>query len=107
MIIDAHGHISIAPEVLAYKAQISASLLNPDQGRPTIPESRMAEYGQKHLDLMDKVGTDIQLISPRPFHAMHSLKPHKVVKEWNCFVNDVIAHGARIAVYAARHGRAE
>ena len=34
MIIDAHGHISIAPEVLAYKAQISASLLNPDQGRP-------------------------------------------------------------------------
>ena len=51
----------------------------------------MAEYGQKHLDLLDKVGTDIQLISPRPFHAMHSLKPHKVVKEWNCYVNDVIA----------------
>ena len=44
----------------------------------------MAEYGQKHLDLLDKVGTDIQLISPRPFHAMHSLKPHKVVNEWNC-----------------------
>ena len=74
MIIDAHGHISIAPEVLAYKAQISASLLNPDQGRPKIPESRIAEYGQKHLDLLDKVGTEIQLISPRPFHAMHSLK---------------------------------
>ena len=31
MIIDAHGHISIAPEVLAYKAQIMASLLNPDR----------------------------------------------------------------------------
>jgi 4-oxalmesaconate hydratase len=91
MIIDAHGHISIAPEVLAYKAQIFASRLNPDQGRPKIPESRMAEYGQKHLDLLDKVGTDIQLISPRPFHAMHSLKPHKVVVEWNCYVNDVIA----------------
>jgi 4-oxalmesaconate hydratase len=91
MIIDAHGHISIAPEVLAYKAQIIASLLNPDQGRPKIPVERMAEYGQKHIDLLDKVGTDIQLISPRPFHAMHSLKPHKVVVEWNKYVNDVIA----------------
>lgn len=91
MIIDAHGHISIAPEVLAYKAQISASRLNPDQGRPKLSTERMAESGQKHLDLLDKVGTDIQMISPRPFHAMHSFTPYKVVLEWNRYVNDVIA----------------
>jgi 4-oxalmesaconate hydratase len=91
MIIDVHGHISIAPEVLAYKSQISASRLNPDQGRPRISQERMAEYGRKHLDLLDAVGTDVQLISPRPFHAMHSFKPFKVAVEWNCYVNDVIA----------------
>ena len=65
----------------------------------------MAEFGQKHLDLMDKVGTDIQLISPRPFHAMHSLKPHKVVKEWNCFVNDVIAQTVRALPHALHRRR--
>lgn len=91
MIIDAHGHVSLCPEVLAYKAQIHASLGNPDVGPPKISDDRLAEFGQKHIDLLDAVGTDVQLISPRPFHAMHSLRPHKVVVEWNRFVNEIIA----------------
>jgi len=91
MIIDTHGHISLCPEVLAYKAQLTASLGNPDVEPPKIPDERLAEFGRRHLDLLDKVGTDIQLISPRPFHAMHSLRPHRVVVEWARFVNEVIA----------------
>jgi 4-oxalmesaconate hydratase len=90
MIIDTHGHILLCPEVLAYKAQISASLGNPDVGPPKITDDRLAEFGQRHVDMLDKVGTDLQLISPRPFHAMHSLRPHRVVVEWTRFVNEVI-----------------
>ncbi len=91
MIIDMHGHISLPPEALAYKAQLSASLGNPDVGPPTISDDRLREVGQKHLDLLDHVGTDIQIISPRPFHAWHSQKPHKIVVSWTQFINDLIA----------------
>jgi 4-oxalmesaconate hydratase len=91
MIIDAHGHISLCPEVLAYKAQIHASLGNPDVGPPKISDDRLREFGQHHIGLLDAVGTDVQLLSPRPFHAMHSLRPHKVVVEWTRFVNEIIA----------------
>lgn len=90
MIIDTHGHISLCPEVLAYKAQLHASLGNPDVGPPKISDDRLAEFGKKHIDLLDIVGTDIQLISPRPFHMMHSLRPHRVVAEWTRFVNEII-----------------
>lgn len=91
MIIDIHGHVSLCPEVLAYKAQLSASLGNPDVGPPRLSDERLAEVGRRHLDLLDEVGTDVQLISPRPFHAWHSQRPHKVVVDWTRFVNDVIA----------------
>ena len=91
MIIDVHGHVSLCPEVLAYKAQLGASLGNPDVGPPRIPDDRLAEFGQRHVDLLDRVGTDVPLISPRPFHAWHSQRPHKIVVDWTRFVNDVIA----------------
>ena len=90
MVIDTHGHISLCPEVLAYKAQLHASLGNPDVGPPKISDDRLIEFGKKHIDLLDIVGTDLQLISPRPFHAMHSLRPHRVVVEWTRFVNEII-----------------
>ncbi|MTD57043.1 amidohydrolase family protein [Amycolatopsis sp. RM579] len=91
MIIDIHGHVSIPPEVLAYKAQLSASLGNPDVGPPKVSDDRLREFGQKHLNLLDNVGTDLQIISPRPFHAWHSQRPHKVVVDWTRHVNDIIA----------------
>lgn len=91
MIIDVHGHVSLCPEVLAYKAQLSASLGNPDVGPPTISDARLEEVGRRHIDRLDAVGTDVQLISPRPFHAWHSQRPHKIVVDWTRFVNDVIA----------------
>ena len=91
MIIDTHGHVSLPPEVLAYKAQLSASLGNPDVGAPKVSDDRLREYAQRHLDLLDRVGTDVQLISPRPFHAWHSLPQHNVVVDWTRHVNDIIA----------------
>ena len=40
-----------------------------------------AEIGPKgHLDALHAHGTDVQLISPRPFQLMHSEKPAKLVR---------------------------
>ncbi|MGM2864609.1 hypothetical protein ACS2QN_29205, partial [Bacillus cereus group sp. Bce021] len=43
-----------------------------------------------HLDYLDKLGTDIQIVSPRPFQMMHSEKPGKLVHWFTEEVNDVI-----------------
>jgi 4-oxalmesaconate hydratase len=39
---------------------------------------------------MDKVGTDIQFLSPRPYMQMHSVKPAKVTALWTQHMNDLV-----------------
>ncbi|HEY3956230.1 MAG TPA: amidohydrolase family protein [Streptosporangiaceae bacterium] len=91
MIIDSHGHISAPAEVYAYQAQLLASRGNPDSGAPRISAEQHEKSLQRHLTGMDDAGTDVQLISPRPFHMMHSVPPARIVTSWTRFVNDMIA----------------
>jgi len=46
--------------------------------------------GQSIVDIMDKVGTDIQFLSPRPYMQMHSVKPAKVTALWTQHMNDLV-----------------
>ena len=74
MIIDAHAHTN-GGNLGNYKANLLASRAlaraefhqNEDQLRTAV---------NHHMTtIMDKVGTDIQFISPRPFQQMHSETP--------------------------------
>jgi 4-oxalmesaconate hydratase len=96
LIIDAHGHISAPAEVYAYQAQLLASRGNPDSGPPAIAAELHEKVLQRHLKGMDEAGTDMQLISPRPFHMMHSVPPARIVDRWTRFVNDMIAEQVRL-----------
>lgn len=96
MIIDSHAHVVAPAEVYAYQAKLLAGRGNPDVGPPKISDELLRSSLDGHLKIMDKVGTDIQLISPRPFHAMHSLKPTKIVHRWTKFVNDIIARQVQL-----------
>ena len=52
----------------------------------------MANTVKNHLaNNLDKVGTDVQFLSPRPFQLMHSEKPEKIVHYWVQANNDAIA----------------
>ena len=52
----------------------------------------MANAVKNHLaNNLDKVGTDVQFLSPRPFQLMHSEKPEKIVHYWVQANNDAIA----------------
>jgi 4-oxalmesaconate hydratase len=90
MIIDSHGHTMAAPEVLAYQAQLIASRGNPDLGAPKISDARLREITEGHIKMMDEAGTDLMLLSPRPYHMMHSIEPEIIVHRWTAFVNDII-----------------
>ena len=53
-------------------------------------EKHKEAFPHPHLPYIDKVGTDMQLISPRPFQLMHSEKPAKLVQWFHEEVNNII-----------------
>ena len=89
MIIDSHAHVVIPPDSYKFMAELVASRANPTGGVKLTDEAvRVA--GQSIIDIMDKVGTDIQFLSPRPYMQMHSVKPAKVTAMWTTHMNDLI-----------------
>jgi 4-oxalmesaconate hydratase len=49
-----------------------------------------------HVELLQSVGTDVQLISPRPYQMMHSETPERIVRWFTEATNDVIAQTCRL-----------
>jgi 4-oxalmesaconate hydratase len=101
MVIDAHAHLN-APEVFyAYKARLQASG-GAYQGDPKISDEELAKAADRNVALMDQVGTDVQLISPRPYQLMSSTKPEQAVHWWMEANNDLIAR--TVALHPTRFG---
>lgn len=89
MIIDSHAHVVIPDESYKYMAELVASRANPSAS-PSLPDESVRKAGQTIIDIMDKVGTDIQFLSPRPYMQMHSVKPSKVTELWTRHMNDLV-----------------
>ena len=91
MIIDTHAHAIFPPITSAYAADLVASRANPTAGpRQPITDEMLHEPMARHIGNMEKVGTDWQIISPRPFMLLHSVDPAKVTQIWTKFNNDLI-----------------
>lgn len=97
MIIDCHAHVSAPAKLWAYKATILAhrgahgrggSHISDDELREAANVPETWEHG--HLDYMDIVHTDMQMISPRPFQMMQSEKPSFLVHWFTEEVNNII-----------------
>jgi 4-oxalmesaconate hydratase len=95
MIIDAHAHLVAPASLYAYRANLLA-----DGGfhlsQPVIKDEEVAPSAQSNIDTMDAVGTDVQLLSPRPYHQGHSMQPSRLVHAWIQANNDVIAQTVRL-----------
>ena len=97
MIIDSHGHVTAPDSLYVYKAQILAhrgahgrggNLANDDDVKKALNAPVFG--GSSHLAQLQEVGTDLQLISPRPYQMMTNEHPRLV--QW--FVeetNNIIA----------------
>lgn len=90
MIIDAHAHVVAPASLYTYRANLLA-----DGGyhldQPVIKEEELAAAAASNVQTMDAVGTDVQLLSPRPYHQGHSMQPSRLVHAWIQANNDVIA----------------
>ncbi len=97
MIIDCHGHVSAPAELWAYKASLLSHRGSHGRGMVKVTDDEIrravnkAEIGPKgHLDALKAYGTDVQLISPRPFQLMQSEKPAKLVHWFTEECNNLI-----------------
>ncbi|SED32870.1 4-oxalmesaconate hydratase [Rhizobiales bacterium GAS191] len=105
MIIDAHAHITAPDQLYVWKAGLLShrgahGRYNPD---PRVSDDQMLAalnkptFGTKsHLDQLKEVGTDMQILSPRPYQMMHSERPGTIVHWYNIAVNDMIAQQCRL-----------
>lgn len=96
MIIDIHGHTVAPPEVYEFQSRLLGSRGYPFDKFPNISDEKIDAALQKTIKLLDSVGTDLQLISPRPYLAMHSIQPAGVVHKWTEFVNNIIAQQVKL-----------
>ncbi|MDP6175821.1 MAG: amidohydrolase family protein, partial [Rhodospirillales bacterium] len=97
MIIDSHAHVSAPAELWAYKATLLASRGSHGRGKVNVTDDQIRESVEQHtfgphshMDYIDKLGTQMQAISPRPFQMMHSEKPLRIVQWLHEEVNNMI-----------------
>lgn len=103
MIIDCHGHLSPPPELWVYKSHIISHRGEHGRRMPEVSDEDILYYANKkemapcgHLDMLDAVGTDLQLLSPRPFQMMHSMKPGKLVHWFTEETNNLISRTIKL-----------
>src|SRR3972149_8029485 len=90
MIVDAHSHVVMPEAPGRFMAGLVASRANPIED-PKLPSDEILRpVTERHIQNMDKVGTDVQFISPRPCAQLRSLNPSKVTQTWTRYVNDLI-----------------
>ncbi|WP_395067931.1 amidohydrolase family protein [Paraburkholderia silvatlantica] len=99
MIIDAHAHLLTPASLFAIRTILQSS--NGQHSKEWyiqryLPEEDIVMSAARCIAIMDQSGTDMQLISPRPFSLMHSHHSAKDVKLWVELQNDVIARTVKL-----------
>lgn len=99
MIIDSHAHLLTPSSVFGIRTILQAS--NGQHSKDWyvsrwLPEEDIVNSAKKCIAIMDQVGTDVQLISPRPFLLMHSHSRPDDVRVWIELQNDIIYKTIRL-----------
>lgn len=103
MIIDCHAHVSAPAALWVYKASIMSHRGEHGRKMPEVSDEEIKEsYFRKemgpvaHIPMMERLGIDRQLISPRPFQMMHSVKPSRLVHWFTEETNNIIARSVQL-----------
>jgi 4-oxalmesaconate hydratase len=91
VIIDSHAHLVAPPAInAAWTTMESAGVYN-GHVKGQVSDAELIEHADRQIALMDAVGTDVQLTSPRPYIMKHAYKPGVLVEWWVANHNDAIA----------------
>ncbi|HWF08554.1 MAG TPA: amidohydrolase family protein [Bryobacteraceae bacterium] len=102
MVIDAHGHVTAPDKLYVYKAGLLSHRGAHGRGGSGATEADIVEAlnapvfgGSSHLAQLKEAGTDMQLISPRPYQMMHSENP-RLVGWYTEETNNIIGQQAKL-----------
>jgi len=104
MVIDVHGHLTAPDSLYVYKANILSHRGSHGRGKVDISDDEMIAFlneptfgtGKSHFGLLKEVGTDLQLLSPRPYQMMQAEKPAKVSQWFIEECNNLVAQQCRL-----------
>ncbi|GEL17236.1 amidohydrolase family protein [Pseudonocardia asaccharolytica] len=91
MIIDSHGHLVAPPSFYGSWTYLEGAGRHHGRRHLEIDEAAHRAAADEHVRLLDAVGTDVQLVSPRPFVLKHSARPKEIVHWWVSHNNDAVA----------------
>src|ERR1044071_692598 len=96
MVIDSHAHVTAPDSLYVFKAGLLSHRGGHGRGAVNATDDDLIKAlnapvfgGSSHLDQLKEVGTDLQLISPRPYQMMTSEHPRLVqwfVEETNSII---------------------
>ncbi len=102
MIIDAHGHVTAPDKLYVYKAGLVSHRGAHGRGSAGATDEDVKHAlnepvfgGSSHLAQLKEVGTDMQLVSPRPYQMMHSEHP-KLVNWFMEETNNIIGRQTKL-----------
>jgi 4-oxalmesaconate hydratase len=108
MVIDSHGHVTAPDKLYVYKAGLISHRGAHGRGSPGATEQDIVDAlnapvfgGSSHLAQLKEAGTDMQLISPRPYQMMHSEQP-KLVGWYTEETNNIIAQQVKLFPHVFR-----
>jgi OH-DDVA meta-cleavage compound hydrolase len=102
MIIDIHAHVTAPDSLYVYKAGLISHRGAHGRGAVNATDDDIIKAlnspvfgGSSHLDQLKEAGTDMQIISPRPYQMMHSENP-KLVAWYTEETNNIIARETKL-----------
>lgn len=96
MIVDVHAHVSGPPGLYAYFRELQASLGPMRPQAPVFSDEELEASLTAHLTEVGGVGTDVQLVSPRPWAIPTAERREAVVMQITRTVNDMLARAVRL-----------
>ncbi len=97
MIIDTHAHLTGPADLYDYyRALVAGSGPLGQPKAPQISDEALEASIQGHLDEVSEVGTDLQLIAPRPWAIPTGDRREGVVRQITVSINDTIARVVKL-----------
>jgi len=96
VIIDVHAHVTGPAELYAYFRELQASLGPMRPKPPVFSDEQIDASLADHLSEVKAVGTDLQLVSPRPWAIPTAERREAVVHEITRQVNDMLGRVVKL-----------
>jgi len=97
MIIDAHAHLVAPTSLYAHRSQLSVSGGQyGDPYRAKVSDADLEVSAAQNVAIMDGVGTDVQVLSPRPFLMINGNARWENITSWVHDQNDIIARTVKL-----------